>query len=85
MPRGRHREGDAAAAGPSPRSSFDGIVTEHLVGDLDRSRRPRIGTWLVDTTKVVVTRMTRLKGDPKVGDKVHVEGRERPTAPSSRA
>jgi len=55
--------------------SFDGVVKSITPAP---SAGPAgsmvVATWVVDTTKVVVSRMTVVKGDPKVGDKVHVEG-----------
>ena len=55
--------------------SFDGVVKSITVASSSTPAGATIvATWVVDTTKVVVTRMTVVKGDPKVGDKVHVEG-----------
>ena len=33
-----------------------------------------IATWLVGETKVIVSRLTIVLGEPKVGDRVRVEG-----------
>jgi hypothetical protein len=33
-----------------------------------------LATWLVGDTKVIVSRMTTVRGEPKVGDRVRVEG-----------
>ena len=53
---------------PTP-VAFDGIVnsiaTESSMG---------LATWLVGDTKVMVSRMTIVNGNPKVGDTVRVEG-----------
>jgi len=55
--------------------SFDGVLKSVSQGSSANPAGAVVtGTWVVDTTKVVVTRMTVVRGDPKVGDRVHVEG-----------
>jgi hypothetical protein len=62
-------------APPAGGVSFDGVV-KSITPAASSSPAGAItaATWVVDTTKVVVTRMTVVRGDPKVGDRVHVEG-----------
>ena len=57
-----------ATAGPTRMEvAFDGVVKSVAASPLKAS-------WVVGTTEVFVTPMTRVKGDPRVGDTVHVEG-----------
>jgi hypothetical protein len=39
-----------------------------------------MSTWVVGGTKVIVTPMTTVTGNPMVGDRVHVEGWKMPDA-----
>lgn len=57
---------------PVSRVEFDGVVKSITPAAMMSA------TWVVDTTTVLVSRMTEVKGDPKVGDKVHVEGIKSP-------
>ncbi len=50
---------------------LDGVVKEIQPGRV-------AGTWLVDDTKVVVSPITVVRGNPRVGDRVHVEGWKSP-------
>lgn len=61
------------ATTPSPVAtvSFDGVVQRISPGS-------PTGTWLVGETKVVVSRATTVRGNPQVGDTVHVEGLKSP-------
>lgn len=52
-------------------TAFDGVVKEVSPGRA-------AGVWRVDDTKVVVSMMTVVRGAPKVGDRVHVEGWKTP-------
>lgn len=52
--------------------AFDGVVKEIAAAT------PAGALWLVDTTRVLVTRATEVKGSPAVGDTVHVEGMRGP-------
>ena len=62
-------------APPVGGASFDGVVKSITVAASSTPAGAMIvATWVVDTTKVIVSRMTVVRGDPKVGDKVHVEG-----------
>ena len=55
--------------------SFDGVVKSITPASASTpAGTAMVATWVVDTTKVLVSRTTVVKGDPKVGDKVHVEG-----------
>jgi len=56
---------------PLAEVAFDGVVKRVSPGY-------PAGTWLVDETKVVVSRTTLVKGRPGVGDTVHVEGLRNP-------
>ena len=59
--------------------SFDGVLKSVSPGSsADPAGAVVTGTWLVDTTKVLISRLTVIKGDPRVGDKVHVEGLKNP-------
>lgn len=55
--------------------SFDGVVKSITPASASTPAGTAMAaTWVVDTTKVLVSRVTVVKGEPKVGDKVHVEG-----------
>ncbi len=64
----------AALAPPvSTEVAFQGVVNL-MVPDASTG----ISTWLVGETKVIVSRVAVVRGEPKVGDKVRVEGFRRP-------
>jgi hypothetical protein len=59
--------------------SFDGVVKSITPApSAGPAGSTVVGTWVVDATKVLVSRVTVVKGDPKVGDKVHVDGVKNP-------
>jgi hypothetical protein len=59
--------------------SFDGVVVSITPGTpAGPNPGTTMGTWLVGETKVVVSRMTVVRGDPRVGDEVHVVGLRNP-------
>jgi hypothetical protein len=60
---------------PVAEVAFDGVLKSTSAGDPGAASG---GVWLVDETKVVVTRSTVVRGSPKVGDRVHVEGLKGP-------
>lgn len=59
--------------------SFDGVVKS--IAPPSSATGMGGAVWVVDATKVLVTRATTVTGDPKVGDRVHVEGLAAPGAP----
>lgn len=62
----------ATVSGPARAEvEFEGVVKSISPGN-------PTGVWIVGETKVVVTRMTVVRGDPKVGDTVEVEGLRNP-------
>ncbi len=64
-----------AVTPPVAAVSFDGVVKSiTLSASSTPAGATMVGTWVVDTTKVLVSRLTVVRGNPKVGDKVHVEG-----------
>jgi hypothetical protein len=64
-----------SATVPVGAASFDGVVKSIAAPS---SGMAMGAVWTVDTTKVLVTRATTVTGDPKVGDRVHVEGLKSP-------
>lgn len=62
--------------GPIAEVTFEGTV-KSIVGPAATSGAGT-AVWTVDTTRVLVTRATTVKGDPRVGDKVRVEGLRSP-------
>ncbi len=63
------------AAPPVAEVAFDGVVVSLPPGGgSGPGATVPIGTWIVDETRVIVSRATIVTGAPKVGDRVHVEG-----------
>lgn len=65
-----------SVAAPVGEVSFEGVV-KSIVGPAS-AMGAGASVWTVDATRVLVTRATTVKGDPKVGDTVHVEGLKAP-------
>lgn len=72
-----------AKAGPAPAVpvvvvTLDGMVTGLPAGPSIGPAHGLVGTWVIAGTRIVVTPTTILKGNPKIGDKVHVDGQKLP-------